>query len=61
MTASLHCTPESNRQAAEWTERDKLYPTQWNGQLARLWPQYFGMWYYIHRLPRKGPDYPQRV
>jgi hypothetical protein len=32
-----------------------------NGQLARLCHQFECAWYYIHWLPRKGPDHQQLV
>jgi hypothetical protein len=58
----LPYTPESNRQSAEWTERDEPNPKRETG----IW-QGYGIsilgcaWYYIHRLPQKGPDHQQQV
>jgi hypothetical protein len=52
----LHCTPESNRQSAEWTERDEPNPNRCNGRGNGI-----KVMYYIHLLPRKGPDHQQRV
>jgi hypothetical protein len=61
VTWLLHNTSESNRQTAEWTERDesnsKRGKTQWSVGVSTM----RCACYYIHRLPRKGPEHQQRV
>jgi hypothetical protein len=61
LTWLLHNTPESNRQSAEWTERDEPNPKRGKTQ----WPAGISItgcaWYHIYRLSRKEPDYKQRV
>jgi hypothetical protein len=61
VTWLLHNTSEPNRQTAEWTERDepnsKRGKTQWSAGVSTMGC----VCYYIHRLPRKGPEHQQRV
>jgi hypothetical protein len=55
VTWLLHNTPESNRQSAEWTERDELNPKREKTQRSAAVSIMGCTWYNIHRLPRKGP------
>jgi hypothetical protein len=60
VTWLLHNTPESNRQSAEWTERDEPNPKRGKTQRSAGLSMRCA-WYYIHRLPRKGPEHQQWV
>jgi hypothetical protein len=55
VTWLLHNTPESNRQSAEWTERDEPNPKRGKTQRST------GVSTIFNRLPLKGPDHQQRV
>jgi hypothetical protein len=57
----LDNTPESNPQSAEWTELDEPNPKRGKPQRLAAISILGCAWYYIHRLPRKGPDRQQRV
>jgi hypothetical protein len=57
----FHYTPESNRQSAEWTERDEPNPKRGKTQRSAGISITRCTWYYIHRLPPKGPDHQQLV
>jgi hypothetical protein len=61
VTWLLHNTLESNRQSAEWTERDDPNPKRGKTQRSAGISIAGCTWYFIHRLPRKGPDHQQRV
>jgi hypothetical protein len=58
VTWLLHNTPESNRQSAEWTERDEPNPKRGNTQRSAGISITRCAWYYILQ---KGPDHQQRV
>jgi hypothetical protein len=60
-TMLLHNTLESNRQSAECTERDEPNPKRGKTQRSAGVSIMGCAWYYIHRLPQKGPDHQQRV
>jgi hypothetical protein len=58
VTWLLHNNPESNRQSAKWTEPNpKRGKTKRSVDISIM----RCVWYYIHRLPQKGPDHQQRV
>jgi hypothetical protein len=57
VTWLLHNTPESNRQSAEWTERDEPNPEREKTQRSAGISITRCAWYYIHRLPRNGPNH----
>jgi hypothetical protein len=61
VTWLLHNTPESNRQSAEWTERDEPNPKRGKTQRSAGISIMGCGWYYIHRLPRKVPGHQQQV
>jgi hypothetical protein len=65
VTWLLHYTPESNRQSADSTESDEPNPKHEKTQRSAGKVMASVFWnagrYYIHRLPRKGPDHQQRV
>jgi hypothetical protein len=61
VTRLLHNTSESNQQSAEWTERDEPNPKRRKTQRSAGISILRCAWYYIHRLPREGPDHQQRV
>jgi hypothetical protein len=61
VTWLLHNTPESNRQSVEWTERKQPNTKRGKTHRSAGISNMGCAWYYIHRLPRKGPDHQQRV
>jgi hypothetical protein len=61
LTWLFHNTPESNRQSAEWTERDEPNPKRGKTQRSAGISITGCAWHYIHRLPLKWPDHQQRV
>jgi hypothetical protein len=61
VTWLLHNTPESNRQSAEWTERNESNRKPGKTQRSAGISFTGRAWYYIHRLPPKGPDHQQRI
>jgi hypothetical protein len=61
VTWLLHNTLESNRQSAEWTERDEPNPKRGKTQRAAGVSIVECAWYYVLRLPRKEPNHQQRV
>jgi hypothetical protein len=56
VTWLLHNTPESNRQSAEWTERNEPNPKRGKAQRSAGISIAGCAWHYIHRLPQKRPD-----
>jgi hypothetical protein len=61
VTCLLHNTTETNRQSAEWTERDEQNPKRGKMQRSAGVSIIGCAWYYSHFLPRKRPDHQQRV
>jgi hypothetical protein len=57
----LYNTQESNRQSAEWTERDEPNPKHGKTQRSAGVSTMGCACYYIHRLPQKGPEHQQRL
>jgi hypothetical protein len=51
ITWLLHNTPESNRQSAEWTERDEPNPKRGKTQRSSVLRDARGIIVNIHRLP----------
>jgi hypothetical protein len=61
VTWLLYNTTESNRQSAELTERNEPNAKRGKTQQSAGVSTMGCACYYIHRLPRKGPDHQQRV
>jgi hypothetical protein len=61
VTWLLYNTPESNRQSTKVTERDEPDPKRGKTQRSAGVSTMGCACYYIHRLPRKGPEHQQRV
>jgi hypothetical protein len=57
VTWLLYNTPESNRQSTELTERDEPNPKRGKAQRSAGVSTMGCACYYIHRLPRKGPEH----
>jgi hypothetical protein len=61
VTWLLQNIPGSNRQSAEWAERDEPNPKRGKTPRSAGISITGYAWYYFHRLPRKGPDHQQQI